>query len=66
MAYRYTVEIWEALPPDKVTEKNGLKIDHEVTLSKSFWNLTDAWLWVIDNKIKKYTVYRGECIIDNS
>ena len=65
MSYKYTVEVWEPLPSDQIKEGNP-QITHHVTQQETFWKLIDAWNWVLDNKIEKYTVYKGECIIDNS
>ena len=65
MSYKYTVEVWEPLPPEKITN-DGIRIDHHVTQEKVFLRIIDAWNWVLENNIEKYAVYKAECIIDNS
>jgi len=60
------IEVWEPLPDDKVEKTHGLLIDHHVTKREFFNDLVSAWEWVITNEPKKYTVFKAECIIDNS
>lgn len=63
---KYFVEVWEPLPNDEIKRDGGLTIDHHVVQIKYFLKLEDAWDWTLTSKIEKYTVYKAECIIDNT
>ena len=63
----YVVEVWEPIPNGEQTpQEKEWKLNHRVTNQEGFVTLLDAWNWVIDNHVGKYTVYNTECVIDNS
>ena len=47
----YFLEIWKGDKPDNILK---------------FTTLENAWHYVIENKIERFCVYKGECIIDNT
>lgn len=63
---KYFVEVWEPLPKNEIIKDHGLTIDHYIAQVKYFFKLEDVWDWTVTSKVEKYTVYKAECIIDNS
>jgi len=59
---RYFLSIWE--PTGKLGE--GGKPEIIKTQIKVFWRCLDAWQYVIENKIRTYTLDRAECVIDET
>lgn len=62
----YFVVVWEPLPPEQHHGEGGIIIDHHITKIERLLGLEKAWIWILANGITKYSVYRAECIIDNS
>lgn len=61
--HRWFLSIWE---PTGELDENGVHPAIERARIEMFWNCIDAWLYVIENKIKTYTLDRAECVIDES
>lgn len=64
MVHKYYLEIWRDLKPGEA--KKFPEQTAKVETIKTFRNLIDAWKYVLAEHIEHYTVYGGECLIDQS
>ena len=61
--FKYILEIWTPIPEERQTQTRK---EYEITSTKEFYDPIEAWKYVIENNIKKYAIWKGECVVDNS